>query len=208
MAERAHPDDPGFSKINKYRIKFIKGIIPILEAKINPYAKEFNWRYNWASTFCENKVVLDVPCGMGWGTSLIKNAKKVSGLDISQEAIKEAIKRYSNRKRDFTVGSMDNLPYLDDIFDIIICLEGIEHVPVKVGEKFVSEIWRILKSGGLMLLSTPQHISGKHSGNPYHVYEYSPKEILFLVENKFIVKEMISREVDDLIVYYFVFQKR
>lgn len=208
MAERAHPEDIGFSKRKYLKIKFQKKIVPIISFEKNPFAVEFHWRYKWASKFCKGKYVLDVPCGMGWGTSFIKNAEKVYGLDISSEAIEEAKHRYQKKNFFFQSGNMEKLPFNDKSFDVIICLEGIEHVNYEVGKKFIHEAFRTLVKEGILLLSTPQHISKKHSGNPYHLYEYSPVEILNLTDDLFFIKQLVSRKVSELIVYYFVLQKK
>lgn len=208
MSERAHPEDKGFSKSTRLKVKLKKRILPFIYLEKNPFASEFRWRYKWASKFCREKNVLDVPCGMGWGTSLIRKAKKITGLDISSEAIEEAKHRYQQNNLFFLVGSMDKLPFDDLSFDIIVCLEGIEHVNVNVGKIFIQEADRTLVNGGLLLLSTPQHISRKHSGNPYHLYEYSPGEIINLTKELFDIKQVVSRKVSDLVVYYFVLQKR
>ena len=86
MAERAHPD-LFRNKIQRY---MLWGFIPMIKYKRNLYRKAFFWRYKIAAKYCPDKVVLDVPCGMGWGTSLLKEAKEVHGVDISEDAIVEA----------------------------------------------------------------------------------------------------------------------
>ncbi len=73
MAERAHPEDPGFKD-------------KMLGLKENRYKKKLYDRYKFCNNFINGKSVLDIPCGVGWGTSLLKKAKSIIGIDISSEA--------------------------------------------------------------------------------------------------------------------------
>jgi len=200
MAERATPDIKGFQKV--FKIVKGKNNLPKLQIYSTPYSEAFYWRYKWANKFCKNKDVLEVPCGMGWGTSLLKRAKKIYGVDISEEAINEAIIRYKNNKIDFRTGTMEKLDFKDHQFDTVVCLEGIEHVDKQIGKKFITEAHRVLKNDGLLLVSSPRHTAKEHSGNPYHVYEYHLHELIELLSGYFIVDSIIRRSVDDLNVYY------
>ncbi|CDH43065.1 class I SAM-dependent methyltransferase [Candidatus Contendibacter odensensis] len=199
MAERAHPDEAGFSSPWRFRLR--RGIIPWLTYEHRPYLNEFKMRYKWVKKYCSGKDVLDIPCGMGWGTSSLTSAKACTGVDLSEEAIAEARQRYGNKLR-FEIASMAALPFEDRSFDVVSCLEGIEHVPQDVGRKFIDEAFRILRSNGTLLISSPYCKNGKHSGNPYHVYEYKPDEITSLVENSFSIIDWFERDVDILTVRY------
>ncbi|MFW5738916.1 MAG: class I SAM-dependent methyltransferase [Myxococcota bacterium] len=200
MAERAHPDLDGFR--DRWRVRWRFGVVPWPERYKNPYRAEVLWRYRWVGPFCEGKDVLDVPCGMGWGTSLIRGTRSIIGLDISERAVQEARSRYGTHAS-FRVGSMDKLDFPDATFDTIVCLEGIEHVPKPVARSFVTEARRVLRPSGQLLLSSPHPRHGTHSGNPYHAYEYPPEEMRALLETRFDVVDVSSRGVDELIIHYF-----
>lgn len=182
MAERAHPNEPGFQSPS-------------------PYRDAFFWRYDWASSFCADKDVLDVPCGMGWGTSLLRGCRQLRGLDISPEAVSEARERYG-AVAEFMQGTMRSLPYPDHSLDVVVCLEGIEHVSTAVASAFLSDTWRVLRPHGLLLLSSPECLTGPHSGNPYHIVEYSLDELTDLMSPWFDVAGLTSRQVDCLLVHY------
>lgn len=161
MAERAHPDtfkDKWFGlKKNKYRQNLVN-------------------RYNYCNDYIKGKVVLDIPCGMGWGTSMLRGCEKLYGIDIAPDAIEEAKKRYPNIS--FSVGNMSKIEFKDNNFDVVICLEGFEHVTYIEGQKFLIEAKRVLKSDGSLILSTPLLINDKlHSGNRYHLCEYKRQEL-------------------------------
>jgi len=199
MAERAHPDDPGFQ--DRWRFRLRRGFVPWLTYERSPYRAAFLWRYSWVSQQCVGREVLDVPCGMGWGTSLIRGTRKLIGLDLSPEAIAEANRRYGNIAQ-FRIGDMGKLDYPEASFDVVSCLEGIEHVPVEVGRKFLAEAERVLRPGGVLLLSSPYCRTMPHSGNAYHIHEYQPDEIRAVVSERFDIENVTTRDVDNLTVLY------
>jgi len=95
---------------------------------------------------------LDVGCGDGarYGARVRASGVDVHGVDISEVAVESA----RARGIDARVASLaDPLPYPDATFDVIICLEVLEHLvnPVMV----THEIARVLKPGGFALLSVP-----------------------------------------------------
>jgi 2-polyprenyl-3-methyl-5-hydroxy-6-metoxy-1,4-benzoquinol methylase len=50
-------------------------------------------RYHFAARWCEGKRVLDVACGEGYGSALLaRGASRVTGVDISPEAVAHAQK--------------------------------------------------------------------------------------------------------------------
>ncbi|HOU59621.1 MAG TPA: class I SAM-dependent methyltransferase [Kiritimatiellia bacterium] len=188
MSERAHPDDPGFRV--GWRGQTLLGWLPWFSRRSNPYREALFWRYEWASQFCRGKRVLDIPCGMGWGTSLIKHAANVVGIDVSADAVNEARKRYGRHIR-FEIGDMKLLKFPDASFDVVCCLEGIEHISPDAGREFLMESRRVMAPGGVLLLSSPYCKTKPHSGNPYHVHEYRPKEIQTVVEEHYLIDEII-----------------
>jgi ubiquinone/menaquinone biosynthesis C-methylase UbiE len=170
MAERAHPDDPGFQDRWFGLVK-------------NRYKKKLYERYRFCLPYIKRKDrVLDVPCGVGWGTSLLKGARKIIGMDISQEAVDFANKRYCCSGREFIQGDMKSLPFPNSHFDVLICLEGFEHVSVSTGRQFLHEAQRVLVSGGILLMTCPiLDELGRSTGNPYHIHEYLDTELVDLV---------------------------
>lgn len=199
MSERAHPDDLSFRA--GWKLRWIWGVLPWFRRQRNPYREAVLWRYRWADRFCKGKRVLDVPCGMGWGTSLLRSAERAVGVDISPDAVAEARARYGS-KAHFEVGSMDALAFPDAAFDVVCCLEGIEHVSPEVGRAFLGEVHRVLVSGGTLLLSSPYCKMRAHSGNPHHVHEYAPAEIRQAVEKRFSIDEVVERDVDIMTILY------
>lgn len=97
----------------------------------------------------KDSLVLDVGCGTGIHTSILKQkTKRITGLDL-KNFVKE---KY---KFDFKLilGDGKKIPFEDKHFDFITCWDVIEHV--EKDEVFLREIYRVLKPGGLLLISTP-----------------------------------------------------
>jgi 2-polyprenyl-3-methyl-5-hydroxy-6-metoxy-1,4-benzoquinol methylase len=199
MGERAHPDDPCFHDRVSFRLR--RGIVPWIQIQRSPYRAAFFRRYKWVSEYCAGKDVLDVPCGMGWGTSQIRKAKSLVGVDLSEDAIREANRRYGTLAQ-FHCGDMARLDFPDSSFDVVVCLEGIEHVPVEVGRCFLKEGERTLRPGGLLLLSSPYCRTMEHSGNPFHIHEYQSNEIQALVSELFVIENIFTQDIDIMRVLY------
>lgn len=166
MAERAHPEDPGFKD------KFFR----LMKSK---YKQKLYERYSFCNGYIKGKKVLDIPCGVGWGTSLLKRADFITGIDLSKEAIDYAKKHYEKKNRKFYVGNMQSISLDDNSTDVIICLEGFEHIPKDIGARFMEESKRVLRQGGLLIMTCPiLNEYGKQTGNPYHLSEYPEYELI------------------------------
>lgn len=140
-------------------------------------------RYEAAKELLKNKVVLDIASGSGYGTNLISQyAKSAVGVDVDPIAIKYANKNYSDSKTSFLHGDGDTIPCEDNYFDVVISFETIEHI--ENYDKFVAEIFRVLKKDGLFILSTPNDLEFPE-GNHYHVHEFVEKELDTLVAKYF-----------------------
>jgi len=173
MTERAHPEEPGFKH------KFF-GLIK------SKYKRKLYERYTFCNRYIKRKKILDIPCGVGWGTSLLKREAFIIGIDISKEAIEYAKKHYENKNRKFCVGDMQSIPSKNDSIDVLICLEGFEHVPKDISMRFVEESKRVLKGGGLLIITCPVlNEKGETTGNPYHLFEYPEYELIEILNKNF-----------------------
>jgi len=102
----------------------------------------------------ENQTVLDIGCGDGNFAIFLKNvlkAKDIFGIDISEKAVSLCIKNGINAVK-LNVDD-DKLPYENGFFDAIFCGEVIEHLYDP--DFLLSEIYRVLKKGGIFLITTP-----------------------------------------------------
>lgn len=98
--------------------------------------------------------ILDLGCGNGNILKLIskKADLQLYGLDLSDKMVKEAEKKLGN-KATFTIGDSENLPYEDNIFDVIVCNASFHHYPNPL--KVLKEIKRTLKKDGTLILGDP-----------------------------------------------------
>jgi ubiquinone/menaquinone biosynthesis C-methylase UbiE len=195
MAERAHPDLPGFRD-------------KLLGLKKSVYRKNLYRRYEFCNKYIKDKTVLDIPCGTGWGTSLLKGAKHIYALDIAQDAIEYARSHFSRGNISYEVGDMARLQFDDGLLDVIICLEGFEHVAEDVGMKFLSEAGRVLKQGGILIMTVPVLTNGKHSGNPHHIYEPSIENLQSSLHERFLFIHWDVVQGPESEIVYFVGKPR
>lgn len=152
-------------------------------------------RYYITKNLCKNKVVLDAACGEGYGSYLLSQwgASKVYGVDISEDAIRNA---KNNFKTDNITFSVDNVEYLDTIsdnsIDLVISFETMEHISHI--NNFFNNIKRVLKPNGLLIISCPNdwwYFPNENEKNPYHIRKYTYEEFM-TITSKFFGKPEIS----------------
>lgn len=154
---------------------------------VREIAYEHWHRYAWALNWVQDRDVLDVACGEGYGTHLMaERAKSVVGIDLDPETIEHAKTRYTRENLSFQVGDVLSLPLEDDCVDVVVCFETIEHVADHTG--LMMEFRRVLRSDGLLLLSSPDKASySDQTGydNPFHVKELYREELDALLKAHF-----------------------
>lgn len=96
----------------------------------------------------KSEKVLDVGCFDAYWLST-QNAKEKHAIDIT---IEEKYKNILYKK-----GSGINLPYKDGFFDKVFSFDVLEHIPKGAEKKFISELIRVTKAGGEVILTTPSN---------------------------------------------------
>lgn len=96
--------------------------------------------------------LLDVGCGTGYLIDILQKQTPADyyGLDLSPEMLKIAKSKLPETVV-LTEGYSDKLPYEDNTFDVVTCIQSFHHYPDP--EKAMKEAYRVLKSGGLYILS-------------------------------------------------------
>lgn len=99
--------------------------------------------------------VLDVGCGEGrFAAALVDARAEVVGVDVAAEPLRRA--RGHHPQLDLRqIPTEGAWPLQDVSFDVVWAGEVIEHVADTAG--WLSEVRRVLRSGGVLLLSTPNH---------------------------------------------------
>lgn len=72
------------------------------------------------------------------------------------------------------------LPFMDEVFDVVLCTEVLEHVPEP--EAVLREIRRVLKNGGRLIMTTP-FLVPLHE-EPYDFYRYTAYGLKYLCEKQ------------------------
>ncbi|MCW4003155.1 MAG: class I SAM-dependent methyltransferase [Candidatus Bathyarchaeota archaeon] len=116
--------------------------------------------YKFAAQFVNNKVVVDVGCGSGYGCKILKQsgAKFVYGLDPSEHALKFAKSVYGEFA-DFRIQEITNIKdFPNGFFDVSISNEVLEHIKeYGMEEQAICELKRITRKDGLMIIGTPNN---------------------------------------------------
>ncbi|OWY67030.1 bifunctional 3-demethylubiquinone 3-O-methyltransferase/2-octaprenyl-6-hydroxy phenol methylase [cyanobacterium TDX16] len=120
--------------------------------RLNPLRFQYFDRHltNW-----QGLRVLDVGCGGGFSCEfLAARGAKVFGIDRSQSCIAtaKAHAATSGFKIDYQYGYAEDLPYADRYFDVVVCVDVLEHVTN--WQQTVTEIHRVLRPGGTFCFDT------------------------------------------------------
>jgi 2-polyprenyl-3-methyl-5-hydroxy-6-metoxy-1,4-benzoquinol methylase len=142
--------------------------------------REHEERYAFAGQYVAGKDVLDLACGTGVGTDLLRRggATRCYGVDIDPKAIEYAKASYETCI--FLRGNATDLDLPDQSVDVVVCFETIEHV--RNQQKLLLESKRVLRPNGRIICSTPNRIIYRWQGkNPFHVRELTPDEFAKLM---------------------------
>ena len=137
---------------------------------------------------------LDIGCASG---PLLYHMQRlgwcVTGNDLNEGALKIA------RQHGFDVihGTLEQCAFADDSFDAINIGDLIEHV--KSPRKLMTEVFRVLRPGGVVVILTPNAECGLakssmafsrltgfpwvHSEAPYHLFDFSPKTLTRMLDD-------------------------
>jgi dolichol-phosphate mannosyltransferase len=102
---------------------------------------------NWVAP---DAVTLDIGCG---SSRILRDLDAVVGLDLDISKLRY-MARYGKRLAN---GTLFSLPFCDEAFDCVVCSEVIEHVPGD--ERIFSEMYRVLRCGGTLIVGTPDYAS-------------------------------------------------
>jgi len=145
--------------------------------------------YQYISQFASGKQVLDVGCGVGYGTALLaRTAARAVGIDISQKAVNEAFRLYP--AGEFLRMDAENMTFPDQSFDVIVSTENFEHLPNQA--KHVRELARVVRPDGFCFVATPNPELFIGQNNPFHTKENTYSELRGLLSRCFREVEIVE----------------
>lgn len=148
-------------------------------------------RYSMVSKLVEGKTVLDAACGTGYGSYIMSEyAKSVTGIDLSLDAVNYCNEAYCKDNLYYKNMSVTEMDFPDNSFDIVVSFETIEHISKEHECEFLSEIVRVLKPDGLLIMSVPndallKKVSYGKYENEFHLVDFSEMDFYKLLDNYF-----------------------
>lgn len=142
-------------------------------------------RYHFARDFVKDREVLEVACGCGIGLGyLAKVAKKVIGIDIEEKNYNIACKLY-NDTSNIQIHLMDahDLKFSDNSFDLVLLYEAIYYL--KEPQKFISEVERVLREDGELIICSVNKDWEDFHPSPYTHKYFSVPELYGILKDRF-----------------------
>lgn len=104
----------------------------------------------------KGKKFLDLGCGTGWfSKEAVDRGAKVTSLDVGPNLLRITGEKCKNKSK-LVIGDTLSLPFANNFFDIVLSTEVIEHTENPL--KAISESIRVLKPGGILVLTTPNKL--------------------------------------------------
>jgi SAM-dependent methyltransferase len=118
--------------------------------------------------------ILDAGCGSGRTLEELVDYGTVSGIELSEDAAEVARGRGLG---EVVVGRLEELPWETDSFDLITCLDVIEHTPED--GPALAELLRVCRPGGFLLVTVPAYPSlwSLHDEANHHFRRYSRRSL-------------------------------
>lgn len=125
-------------------IRWVRTLKNMVPARLRYFDDLIDW---------QGKAILDLGCAGGFMSEAIADrGAQVTGIDPATDAIAAAKAHAQGRGIIYDVGVGEALPYQDDQFDAVVCVDVLEHVQDL--NKVLAEVFRVLKPGGIFLFDT------------------------------------------------------
>jgi len=170
----------------------------------NPIHQRLLQAYYLARPFVKGRL-LEVGCGEGRGIEVLQGLfDSYTGLDKIQEVIDSLSQKYpSHRFIQTTIPPIQTLE--DNSFDSIVTFQVIEHI--RPDKEFLRELYRLLRPGGVALVTTP-NIRKTLTRNPWHIREYTARQLNDLAAEVFDDVEMKGITGNKKVMTYYEMNKK
>lgn len=114
--------------------------------------------------------ILDAGCGAGGTMEYLARYGSVQGIDISSQMVEHCRKTGMSA----VCASVSELPFGDEEFDMVFCLDVLEHLPDE--KTALKELIRVVRPGGVLVFTVPAltKLWGQHDilNNHYRRYNF------------------------------------
>ena len=135
--------------------------------------------YETAARYVKGKRVLDIACGSGYGSQMLRlaGASSVLGVDVCADTVQYAREHYQMSGIEFICADAEQFES-PERFDVVVSYETLEHLHHP--SQFLEHIHNLLVPGGDFLLSIP--LGETRHFDPYHLHAFSQKQVFALLK--------------------------
>lgn len=196
--ERLYLHDAAFPMPDGTRVVVQKSVFPLAPRGTDDVVARHKARYGLVSLFCRPGTrVLDVPCGSGYAADLLEPfGVEYVGVDSDPPSIEYARRMHGREGAVFRVADMLSADFGQEQFDVVACIEGLEHVEQQFQSPLIGALATMLTPHGVLVVSSPEPVSGVSGSSPHnpdHAWELSRKDFLALLSVHFDCVELITQ---------------
>jgi len=120
----------------------------------------------------DGRNILEIGSGFGWflHLALKRSPNLVIGTEISMKDIATAKRDYRIARAHKVVSIMPKSTFKNSSFDYVAAWEVLEHIPLGCEQAMFNEIHRMLKVGGISMISTPNNVWKSNLFDPAYIF--------------------------------------
>jgi SAM-dependent methyltransferase len=128
--------------------------------------------------------VLDAGMGTGSNIELVSRlagGRRIRGMDLAWPAVVSCATRYENV--DVIQASVASIPFRDEVFDLVLCMDVLQHLPRSEVCTAIVEMRRVMRRGGRLLLRTGAAFGHRHVVEYDDWRLYQPEDLSSIVRD-------------------------